>query len=56
MMGAELRELLLKRKESYLISEKSVSKLGIELDNMDKKLNNLNLRLEESISSLKQVR
>lgn len=55
-MGAELHELLLKQKDNYHIVEKSVCKLEAEYDDINKKIRNLNLRIEEGLNFLKQVK
>lgn len=55
-MGSELRRVLVNRKEKYLNIEAVTTKLEAEVEDITKKINNINCRLEQATIALKQVK
>lgn len=54
-MGTELRSLVVNRKEKYMKIEAIVTKLEKEVEDIIKRINNTNARLEQASNNLKQV-
>jgi|LakMenEpi03Aug12_release.lakeMendotaPanAssembly.Ray.scaffolds.fasta_scaffold577727_2 hypothetical protein len=55
-MAAELRRLVVSRKEKYLKIEAIVQKEEAEVDEITKRIQSTNARLEKEASILKQVK
>lgn len=56
IMGSELRQLLLNRKDKYMRFEACINKLENDVEELNKKLSSLNAKLENGTSTLKQVK
>lgn len=56
MKEAELRQHLLQRKERYMKVEASVKRLEAEVEEVSKRLQATNVRLEHAQATLKQVK
>lgn len=54
-MGAELRRTLVNRKEKYLKIEAVVTKLEEEVDDITKRMQSINFRIEQATNTLSQV-
>lgn len=54
-MGTELRRILVNRKEKYLRIEASVTKLEEEVDDLTKRIQHTNSKIDQASNNLKQV-
>lgn len=55
-MGTELRRLLVNRREKYMKIEAVVQKLEGDVEDITKRINSTNIKLEQAANILKEVK
>ena len=55
-METELRQVVVSRKEKYMKTESSITKLESDVDDLTKRVHMINISLEKGSINLKQVK